>query len=930
MNAHLTLAINFFCLLALLHGTQSKMKTKPTRLTGQSTNDHIIPVALLDQCFPYEESKTFGLEFRLPEIGGRCDKGMLICYPSTLITHPLDNKHIVNGMSVNSELFNVDSASKNSLAKECEQLLTGFSNKKHKDKAFWRGIQVYTVKKSDGTIAMKLNTSLVGQGHGHSFEIPQAQRQFIIHLGNEREMFTYVTIDKGEPVEVEGEKAKREAYKQLAPRGARLKDFVGLWTLGLDMLPWMNHTMRLYVQRSCDCFMEAWFIRPTDSEPADLKEPTRGSAQTECSKEAKTDLIVSLKNNPLKANHLIHIRLMASEFTRNVTFKLYASGWKYHIALMSFNISRAGSNVFMRNATSRHMNGGWHIPTRLPDKDGSYQLEFRIALTKYSYGIMIGGIVEHTKYHTDRLGATEFFPPYWWQGLQFNLMDHYQLGGEFLLLNDPPPVMAFKNIEQNYEPVLITDFETTIVRNLQIGSILTFRVKPRNPNAYTFTISLLHNRPEEHPTIGKTVLKIQVYPNKLQLSSNFVDVKKSYSNKAIVVPAIKHDLLEVNITVFSNHYMFMMNGMKLPKNRTADLPIWATNNVLIEGDIDQLGPPHIDVPPASVENNRRDFTKFTKKLHTLLNYNDNITIDMEIYNTSNNFSIYLMNESLEPSKRIGHVVLALNFTVSETTSTQCKYHLHQNGLDEMESNGSDFPNMTSFGHQVDNRLNRNGQRFNMTIKCEENRFVINIDEVDFVALNCPYPTIKDNITMPPWSVDHIQIVGDVYVYALHIEQPEISTPEFLTEVNHAWGVLRQRDRITVHAVINKKLNETLGFNVTVNLFYEALQHHALVGKTVMSTTFNEHADGQQQQLIFSSYDNGKKGERTNTTGFNVTLNDVYVCPHPYMDGLPTWAVHYITIESTNVKLDNATNITCKPQKRCKRPSDQTGSYRLED
>uniref|UniRef100_A0A183BWU1 Secreted protein n=1 Tax=Globodera pallida TaxID=36090 RepID=A0A183BWU1_GLOPA len=241
MNAHLTLALNFFCFLALLHGAQSQKKTSPTRLTGQSSDDHIIPVALLDQCFPYEEFKT-----------------MLICYPSTLVTHPLETEHIVNGMSVNSELFNVDSAAKNSLAKECKELLTRASNKKYQDKAFWHGIKVYTLRKSDGTIAMKLSTSLVGQGHVHSFEIPQAQRQFIIHFGNERELFTYVTIDGGEPVEVEGEKDKREAYKQLAPRGARLKDFVGFWTLGLDVLPWMNHTMRLHVQRSCDCVMEAW------------------------------------------------------------------------------------------------------------------------------------------------------------------------------------------------------------------------------------------------------------------------------------------------------------------------------------------------------------------------------------------------------------------------------------------------------------------------------------------------------------------------------------------------------------------------------------------------------------------------------------------------------------------------------------------------
>uniref|UniRef100_A0A914HTB2 Galectin domain-containing protein n=1 Tax=Globodera rostochiensis TaxID=31243 RepID=A0A914HTB2_GLORO len=909
---------------------------KRTRLTGQSTDEYVIPFALLDQCFPYEESKTFGLEFRLPEIGGRCDKGMLICYPSTLITHPLDNKHIVNGMSVNSELFNVDSAAKNSLAKECKELLARISIKKYKDREFWHGIQVYTVKKSDGTIAMKLNTSL---SDGHSFEIPQAQRQFIIHLGNEREFVTYVRIDKGEPVEVEGEKAKREAYKQLAPRGAHLKDFVGFWTLGLDMLPWMNHTMRLHVQRDCDCFMEAWFIRPTDSEPADIKELTRGSAETECSKEEKTNLTVSLKNNPLKPDHLIHIRLMASKFTRNVTFKLYTSGWKAHIALMSFVISCKRGFVFMRSARERHVNGGYFRDALDCGRNQSttHQLEFRIALTKYSYGIMFGRFVNN-EFRLTRLSEEEFFPPKWWQGLPFENMDYYRLSGEFMLLNDPPPpVMPFKKIGENYRPKMQTDhFNTFPIDNLIEGTLLTFRVKPHNPKDYTFNITLLHDRPEEHPTIGKTVLKIQVYPNKLRLSPNFVEDKEINDRFKDVPHDIERDLLEVNITVVSDrNYMFIING-ELVNNAELNssysvLPIWATNNVRIDGNISQLGPPRINMPPFRQSpggNNRRAFTKFTKELYTLLNYNDIITIDMEIFNTSKFFAICLMDESLEPDpNRIGHIVLALPFTVNETTLTQCQYHLHQ---DELKPNGN----------VVDNRLNVNGQRFNMTIKCAKEHFVINLNEVDFGELKCSYPTTKDNITMPPWSVDHIQIRGDLFVHTLEVTHPEESTPEFFMGVDHNEAVLKPGD------VINVKINKTSD-ELTVNLFYDALQFNEKVGKTVMSIKFDKNQNGL---LYFDSYDNGPKSrqlcynnnlnltlasqeldfkieaiynETTKTEGFNVTLNDVYMCA--YMDGLPPWAVHYITIESTNVELGSATNITCKPKKRC-RPRNRTDIY----
>ncbi|KAI3415282.1 BTB/POZ domain-containing protein 3 [Globodera pallida] len=174
-----------------------------------------------------------------------------------------------------------------------------------------------------------------------------------------------------------------------------------------------------------------------------------------------------------------------------------------------------------------------------------------------------------------------------------------------------------------------------------------------------------------------------------------------------------------------------------------------------------------------------------------------------------------------------------------------------------------------------------------------------------------------------------------------LAHPENSNPNFLMEVDHSEGVLRPND--TINVFINKTLGEERGFNVTVNLFYEALQFHKKVGKTVMSLTFNEHEEGR---LYFkSSYPDVSIANRTcfnktlNLTlaskeldfkifvmeeGFNVTLNGVYMCT--YNGGLPTWAVHYITIESNNVELGSATNIICKPEGRCIKPSGQTDIY----
>uniref|UniRef100_A0A183C193 GH43_C2 domain-containing protein n=1 Tax=Globodera pallida TaxID=36090 RepID=A0A183C193_GLOPA len=234
MDAKTKFAMNIFCFWMLFNTAQAQQETTPTRLTGLGKNITTIPVALLDQCFPHEESKTFGIEFRLTPTGGRCADGLIICYLGSLATRTMDNVHSMNGLSVNSELFNVDNAVNNSLAKYCTE----------EKNVSWHGIKVRT-EKSNGKNIIKLSTSFLGLGDEESFEI-DAQRQFIIHFGNENEFSAYVTVDGGEAFEIAGDKAKLEAFTELAPKGAHLKDFVGLWTLGLDMLPWMDHEVELF------------------------------------------------------------------------------------------------------------------------------------------------------------------------------------------------------------------------------------------------------------------------------------------------------------------------------------------------------------------------------------------------------------------------------------------------------------------------------------------------------------------------------------------------------------------------------------------------------------------------------------------------------------------------------------------------------------
>uniref|UniRef100_A0A914HU20 Galectin domain-containing protein n=1 Tax=Globodera rostochiensis TaxID=31243 RepID=A0A914HU20_GLORO len=933
MNAHL--ALNFFCLLALLHGAQSQMKTKPTHLTGRIIKNHTIPVAPLDQCFPYgDESRAFGLEFRIPLRGGRCDRGMLICYPSVLASNLLPNKRNVNGLSVNSELFNVDSAVKNTLAKQCASLVSN-----EEKEIIWHGIKVATKKIYEtGKLYMKVSTSLLGEGNGYSFDI-YPFREFVLHFGNEREFVTYVTIDGGEPVEVEGEKAKREAYKQLAPRGARLKDFVGLWTLGLDMLPWMTHTMRLHVSRSCDCTMDAWFIRPTDSETKDV-DASRGSPGINC-KASGTNKTVPLNHAGNKTffleNTLILIRTLTSEDIKSATFEIPSNHSNEDVPLMKFTITNENAIIYVRERDSNELSNSTTNIANLSGKNGS-QIDFMIACTNYSYIIMMEKIV---------VFGNEIFPPKWWQGLPFEKINRTHLLGQFLVLTIPQ-VMLFVSVQQNFKPPQMPNPYNETVLNLQNGSTnlldgsnLIFRVKPRNPNAYTFNILLLHDRPEEHPTIGATVLKLQVNRNKAQnqnelvLTSFTVDGKENKPS-IINIPSgvFVHKLLEVNIKVFSNHYMFMMNGEKLPQNHTAYLPIWATNYVRVEGDaIKLLGVPCVYVPEKIVSKSNSDITV---KLNTLLNYDDTITIDAYIYKPTH-FSILFMHESMERDPKIGDVVLevAFDFKTSDSNkanSAQCKSFIHAD-------------NETKTSNRTDHNLNKRGQTFKISIISEQGHFRVEIVDIKF-NLNCPYPNPnKRTVPFPPWAVDHIRIEGDVQVHGLSIlhapPSPELAIKKII-------GTLRSNDSINVHVKVPEWLNND-NFKVTVNLFNEALKQHELVGKTVMSMTFNK----PEKVLGFSSHDNGKTQNEQNDcnfkhlnlklplktptpyldfeirvmdAGFKVTVNNNTNKPCTYNGGLPKWAVKYITVEHPHGNTDLKLAINCVPAERCIEPNSGTEKY----
>uniref|UniRef100_A0A183CBQ5 DUF1573 domain-containing protein n=1 Tax=Globodera pallida TaxID=36090 RepID=A0A183CBQ5_GLOPA len=189
------------------------------------------------------------------------------------------------------------------------------------------------------------------------------------------------------------------------------------------MLPWMDHEVKLFVNRSCSCSMEAWFIRPTDGEPIDPKEPSTGIGGPKAKCIANATMEMPLKNN-LKANRLIRIQMLidGNALDNSISFEILALSKN---SLMTFKIS-TGQNATIKmkgSSEAKNMTNALY----LPKGNGTRHADFIIALTGYSYGIKMNDVL---------LDGQEFFPANWWLGLPFNDMKFLRVSGDELSAGD--------------------------------------------------------------------------------------------------------------------------------------------------------------------------------------------------------------------------------------------------------------------------------------------------------------------------------------------------------------------------------------------------------------------------------------------------------------------------------------------------------------
>ncbi|KAL3105042.1 hypothetical protein niasHT_029423 [Heterodera trifolii] len=418
----------FFGFSPFLHSLDKAYVTKPFLLTGGKIGKVSVPYFALDQCKPYHsithdpkaESRNFGLYFMMKHRGGHCDDGILICYPGTLMRN-----HMINEFKKMSDFrlkrtFQIGNKENDSLSLECAkkaEQFVGISNPKQ-----WRGIKVYTkLTNSSNSLSAReliLETSLTNR----SYTFEPMTRQLSLNFGTRTSLFTWVTTHFGQPFHDE-EFDLAEQYAMQMGYGSFLEQHVGLWLLGIDMLPWMaEEYVSLYVYRNCSCTMDAWFTRPTDeNDPIEPIVPSAGSSQCPTKKMDETFELGQLDAQHLQADLVFTV--LTDEEWQNFTVELLQQEeeGKNLTIFMNFTIGTIDDmNVSFPGINTSVVNG-----TQMPN--GTQQLRFDIFLLKHWYAMMVNGV---------QFGEV-FWPNEWWHGAAWKNITAIRLNGQVLLLYGP-------------------------------------------------------------------------------------------------------------------------------------------------------------------------------------------------------------------------------------------------------------------------------------------------------------------------------------------------------------------------------------------------------------------------------------------------------------------------------------------------------------
>ncbi|KAL3084802.1 hypothetical protein niasHT_031687 [Heterodera trifolii] len=553
-------ALSLFFVSLHFHSIFDQFATNPVLLTGKAHEvKKRIEFNSPDQCMPYiqqgnpsaehkdiDDAKTFGFSFRLPKFGGNCDDGLIICYPGTL-----DNITAGNWPNlVTFGRFRVgnDENETNEATHFCAEKWQ--TDGKGKGLA-WHGIYIRT-KRIDGenelknrnkrTMLMKMSISPKEYDFGHI-------KQFSLHFGSRADPFTFVTFDDGILFTNKSEDILPSIFLRTVRIGAVLRDFVGLWMLGMDILPFSHlHDVELFTYRGCNCTMDAWFTNPTDSEEPSMNDfhISAGTEKCNYSIEQQSFSIEPVKKYHNSKDFAILILALIDENFSEIDVKLTDAN---HSSLMEFHI---GTNQSLNVSFPKVSSYDQSFAT-LPN--GSFTMILWVALRKNSYEIVLNDTA---------LDNRQFWPNAWWNGSRrenvrhvVNETDHFKIS----LLHDRP---------EHHD---------------RIGSTV-FEIEVALPSKFTFVVHYYGIRTSNNRRLTLNVAEQREYEFKLIISDKYkfsVNGILFYEQKTNITPAwaINFVRVEGNVNLLEEPSVNISKCNKSEKNAiTKEL-----SSVLNYGDV---------------------------------------------------------------------------------------------------------------------------------------------------------------------------------------------------------------------------------------------------------------------------------------------------------------------------------------------------------
>ncbi|KAL3080659.1 hypothetical protein niasHS_013003 [Heterodera schachtii] len=812
-----------FKLPPFLHSLDKAYVTEPFLLTGGKIGKVSVPYFALDQCKPYKsithdpkaESQNFGLYFLMKHRGGHCDDGILICYPGTLMRNHMTSEFKKMSDFRLKRTFQVGNKK---CAQKAEQFV-GISNPKQ-----WRGIKVYTkLTNSSNPLSAReliLETSLTNR----SYTFEPMSRQLSLNFGTRVSMFTWVTTHFGQPFHDE-EFDLAEQYVQQMGYGPFLEQHVGLWLLGMDMLPWMaEEYVSLYVYRRCSCTMDAWFTRPTDeNDPIEPIVPSAGSSQCPTKQMDETFELGQLDAQHLQAD-LVFIVLTDEEW-QNFTVELLKQEEedKNLSVVMNFTIRTIDDiKVQKSNINTSIVNG-----TQMPN--GIQQLRFDIFLLEHSHVIMVNG---------EQFGEV-FWPNEWWHRAAWKNITAIRLNGQVLLLYGPE-LDEYGIENENFNVSVPLPFSERI-DGFRVNSTFFFRVQLLNETHNTVNITFTNGKTSVATDQTEMNIKIENFETIEITASYYIGwdkIQKVERINTTIQPTNSNNTFELFFNITGPFYVIMFNGEDILPNYTNNMSMCHIKYVMVTGDAILLDSPKLHVPPPNVKNG----TQIIVAVNDFINFGDLILIRKADQKPRGKIIVKLLNGSPECSKDY-HVITQMEFNVDAGGVGKeffCEHIYVENSSV-----------ITRQGPVQENSLNILSRReLSLKILMAQDAFY-GRSYGDYIKL-CPYFwTYWPYWALWPWTIDHVQVfVDNVTLTVKDITVKQADPTDAWEEVYDEEGKLSPKQikwkRIkylkinqnikldTFFVFVNVSLAKQLNSEskILINFFEKGLEFNLLFGKTV--------------------------------------------------------------------------------------------------